>query len=62
MVYTFNLPSGPVSLAFQMLIGLVVLMIEGLLVAFVFFLVLTLSHRFHTNRKLLQGQAPNQNI
>ena len=29
---------------------------------FCVFLVLTLSHGLHANRKLLQGQAPNKNI
>ena len=54
MVCTFNLLPSLVSLASQMPIGPIVLMIKALLVAFVFFFVLTLSYGVHVNKKLLQ--------
>ncbi|RVW91460.1 hypothetical protein CK203_038612 [Vitis vinifera] len=47
MAYTFNQLLDLVSLASQMLIGSDVLMIQGLLMASMFFLVLTLSHGVH---------------
>ncbi|KAL6330652.1 hypothetical protein AAG906_003263 [Vitis piasezkii] len=50
MVCTLNLLPSLVSLASQTPIGPVVLMIKALLVAFVFFFVLTLSYGVHVNR------------
>ena len=55
MACTFNQLLDLVSLASQMLIGSDVLMIQGLLMASMFFLVLTLSHGVHVRKRLLQG-------
>ena len=54
MACTFNQLLDSVSLASQMLIGSDVLMIQGLLMAFMFFLVLTLSHGVHVSKMLLE--------
>ena len=55
MAYTFNQLLHLVSLASQMLIGSDVLTIQGLLMASMFFLVLTLSHGVHVSKSSLQG-------
>ena len=55
VVCTINQLLDSVSLASQMLIGLVVSMNEGPPMASMFFLVLTLSHGVHVSKRLLQG-------
>ncbi|RVW94705.1 hypothetical protein CK203_029790 [Vitis vinifera] len=55
MACTFNQLLDSVSLASQMLIGSDVLMIQGLLMASMFFLVLTLSHGVRVSKRLLEG-------
>ena len=54
MACTFNQLLDLVSLASQMLIGSDVLMIQGPLMASMFFLVLTLSHGVHVSKRLLE--------